>query len=133
ADNLIVTFLGTYYSSSLVNGYGPSGTGVCNTYPFNLSSELLTTGSGSGGPSNCATGAPTTSGAPASGGTCAGYAKPSWQSVVGNPSDGVRDIPDVALMAANGVWNHFYMICMSNPAEVSEGLAAPCTDPVQDW
>jgi subtilase family serine protease len=133
ADNLIETFLNTYYSPSLINGYGPSGMGVCNTYPFNLSTELLTTGSGSGGPSNCATGAPTTSGTPASGGTCAGYAKPTWQSVLGNPSDGVRDIPDVALMAANGLWNHFYIICMSNPAEVNEGDASSCSNPVTSW
>ena len=135
AEPLIIGFLTTYYSPSLVNGYGPSGTGVCNTYPFNTTSVLLTTGSGSGGPSNCATGAPTTSGAPASGGTCAGYAKPSWQSVVGNPSDGVRDIPDVSLMAANGVWNHFYLICNSNPntAEVNAGDSVPCSEPVQDW
>jgi hypothetical protein len=133
ADNLIVGFLNTYYSSNLINGFGPSGSGVCNTYPFNLTTELLSTGSGSGGPSNCATGIPRTAGAPASGGTCAGYAKPAWQSVVGNPSDGVRDIPDVALMAANGVWNHFYFICMSNPAEVSEGLASSCSNPVQEW
>jgi len=132
ADSLIINFLHTYYSDSLINGYGPSGVGLCNTYPLNP--DLLTTGSGSGGPSNCATRAPTTSGAPASGGTCAGYAKPSWQAdIVGNPSDGVRDIPDVSLMAANGAWNHFYMICMSNPAEISKGEAAPCSEPVQDW
>jgi subtilase family serine protease len=133
ADNLIINFLGTYYSSNLINGFGPSGVGLCNTYPFGTTSSLLTTGSGSGGPSNCATGSPTTSGIPASGGSCAGYAKPSWQSVVGNPSDGVRDIPDVSLMAANGVWNHFYIICMSNPAEVSEGYATSCSNPVQTW
>jgi subtilase family serine protease len=133
ADNLIINFLGTYYSSNLINGFGPSGVGLCNTYPFNTTSDLLTTGSGSGGPSNCATGAPTTSGAPASGGTCAGYAKPSWQSVVGNPSDGVRDIPDVSLMAANGVWNHFYIVCLSNPVEGSSAGATPCSNPVQSW
>jgi subtilase family serine protease len=133
ADNLIIGFLGTYYSAGLTNGYGRSGTGLCNTYPFDTASDLLTTGSGSGGPSNCATGAPTTSGAPASGGTCVGYAKPSWQSVFGNPNDGVRDIPDVSLMAANGVWNHFYVICMSNPAEVSEGVASSCSNPIGDW
>jgi len=135
ADNLIIGFLGQYSSSALVNGYGPSGTGVCNTYPFDTSTQLLSTGSGSGGPSNCATGSPTTSGDPASGGSCAGYAKPIWQSVFGNPSDGVRDIPDVALMAANGIWNHFYVICMSNPnaTEVSDGDSAPCSNPVEDW
>ena len=133
ADSVIINFLNQYYSSSLTNGYGPSGIGVCNTYPWNTSSYLLTTGSGSGGPSNCATGSPTTTGAPASGGSCAGYAKPSWQAVYGNPSDGVRDIPDVSLMAANGLWNHFYPICLSNPAEVSEGYAAPCTGAPNTW
>jgi subtilase family serine protease len=134
ADSLIINFLGTYYSSGLLNGFGPSGVGVCNTSPFNTTSQLLTTASGSGGPSNCATGAPTTSGAPASGGTCAGYAKPTWQAgLFGNPSDGVRDIPDVSLMAANGVWNHFYTVCFSNPAEVSSGAAAPCTGAVTTW
>ena len=29
-----------------------------------------------------------------------GWPKPSWQSVFGNPADGVRDIPDVSLFAA---------------------------------
>ena len=133
ADSLIVNFTQSYFLATLTNGYGPSGIGTCNTFPLNTTSVLLSTGSGSGGPSNCATGAPTTRGAPASGGTCAGYAKPAWQSVFGNPSDGVRDIPDVSLMAANGLWDHFYIICMSNPAEVSEGFAAPCTLPPSDW
>ena len=141
ADPLTINFLGTYYStnaifstSNLINGYGSSGTGVCNTYPWNTASDLLTTGSGSGGPSNCASGTPTTTRIPASGGTCVGWSKPSYQvGILGNPSDGVRDIPDVSLMAANGVWNHFYPICMSNPAEISEGDAALCSTPVSNW
>ncbi len=45
-------------------------------------------------------------------GTCAGYAKPSWQSIYGNPSDGVRDLPDVALFAASGLWGHYYVFCI---------------------
>ncbi|MGO9455262.1 MAG: hypothetical protein ACLQDV_30070 [Candidatus Binataceae bacterium] len=49
-------------------------------------------------------------------GTCKGYAKPTWQSVFGNPSDGVRDVPDVALFAANGIWGHYYVVCQSNVA-----------------
>ena len=36
-------------------------------------------------------------------------------------------------MAANGVWNHFYFICMSNPAEISEGDASSCSNPITDW
>ncbi len=70
-------------------------------------------GGGSGGPSNCATGTATTRGVKS--GSCAGWAKPSWQNVGGNPSDGVRDIPDVSLFAANGVWGHYYTVCYSDP------------------
>lgn len=47
------------------------------------------------------------------------YAKPGWQStsVLGVPNDGVRDQPDVSLFAANGLWGHFYIICMSDARE----------------
>ena len=47
------------------------------------------------------------------------YPKPDWQltSVLGVPNDGVRDQPDVSLFAANGIWNHFYEYCMSDPSE----------------
>ena len=48
-------------------------------------------------------------------GSCAGYPKPAWQSVVGNPADGVRDVPDVSLFAANGLWSHYYIACYSDP------------------
>ena len=63
---------------------------------------------GSGGPSNCATGAGTGG---LINGTCAGWPKPSWQKLVGVPNDGVRDTPDVSLMAANGLWGHYYVFC----------------------
>ena len=82
---------------------------------------------GSGGPSNCATGVPTIPGVAS--GTCAGYPKPDWQSVVGNPSDGVRDIPDVSLFAANGAWGHYYIFCYSDPA----GGGTPCTGSPANW
>ena len=49
------------------------------------------------------------------GGTCAGWPKPTWQSGLGNPADGVRDMPDVSLFASNGVWEHYYVICWSDP------------------
>jgi hypothetical protein len=65
-------------------------------------------------------------------GTCKGYAKPSWQkSVIGNPSDGVRDIPDVALFAANGIWGHYYVVCYSDPGRDRGG--APCTGQPSTW
>ncbi len=103
--------------------YGTSG--FCNSATGEA--EFLTTASGSGGPSGCATGTPSTSGVVS--GTCAGWAKPSWQKLVGNPSDGVRDIPDVSLFAANGVWDHYYPFCDTDP--VDGGI--PCTDPPDEW
>ncbi len=88
--------------------YGSAG--FCNS---TLGANFLDTVGGSGGPSACATGKPSTSGVVS--GTCKGYAKPSWQTgVFGIPKDGVRDVPDVSLFAANGVWGHFYPLCYSD-------------------
>ncbi len=58
------------------------------------------------------------------GGTSVYYVKPDWQltSIPGVPNDGSRDQPDISLFAANGIWNHFYLICMSDE---NEG-GAPC-------
>lgn len=103
--------------------YGSSG--FCNS---SIAREyFLTTASGSGGPSGCATGSPSTSGVVS--GTCKGWAKPSWQAILGNPSDGVRDIPDVSLFAANGVWGHYYVFCWS---DTSEGGTA-CSGAPSNW
>ncbi len=88
--------------------YGTKG--FCNTA---IGEEFYGTVGGSGGPSSCATGAGV---APigVSNGTCAGWPKPSYQAgVVGIANDGVRDIPDVSLFAANGVWGHFYVFCLN--------------------
>ncbi|HKD51142.1 MAG TPA: protease pro-enzyme activation domain-containing protein [Candidatus Acidoferrum sp.] len=100
--------------------YGSSS--LCNDPT--IGSLLQTTVAGGGGPSQCATGTPSTSGVVS--GTCAGWAKPSWQSVFGNPNDGVRDTPDVSLFAADGLWSHFYIFCWSNTAQ---GGAACGSDP----
>jgi subtilase family serine protease len=90
ASQLIYTIEG--YSQ----GYGP--TGFCNSA---TGSYFVTTSAGSGGPSS--------------------YSKqPRWQSgVVGLPtnSGGPRYLPDVSLFASNGVWTHFYMICLTDPAQ----------------
>jgi subtilase family serine protease len=60
---------------------------------------------------------PTQDGIGGTGGQSIFYAKPDWQNigVPGMPADGVRDQPDVSLFAANGIWAHFYVYCMSNP------------------
>jgi subtilase family serine protease len=99
----------------------PYGTnGYCNSG----GTSFRTTSSGSGGPSECATGTP---GTPEEvGGSCAGYPKPSWQAgLFGNPNDGVRDLPDVSLFASNGIWGHFYIICYSHVVTGNGGH--PCT------
>ena len=94
---------------------------------------FLTTESASGGPSGCAYGetSPKANTAAVSG-SCRGYAKPSYQAgVFGNPNDHVRDLPDVSLFAANGVWGHYYVFCYSDPATGAGG--APCTGNPADW
>ncbi|WP_233843766.1 S53 family peptidase [Dyella sp. 2HG41-7] len=116
ASKLITAALG--YSTP----YGR--TGSCNS---TAGRNYLTTASGSGGPSGCASGTPSTSGVVS--GTCKGTAKPSWQSILGNPSDGVRDIPDVSLFAANGVWGHYYVYCYTNTA----GGGVACTGAPSGW
>jgi subtilase family serine protease len=126
-DSCASVLLSQYYTGSGI----PYGlTGFCTTtfaqaYPgFYFYNEVV---GGSGGPSNCATGIPTIPGVAS--GTCAGYPKPSWQTVLGNPSDGVRDIPDVSLFAANGAWGHYYIFCYSDP----NGGGVPCTGSPADW
>jgi subtilase family serine protease len=106
-------------------GYGPAGfcgSALAEEY------DAFTTGAGSGGPSGCATGVPAQN--LVVGGTCKGYPKPSWQTgVAGIPNDGVRDVPDVALFASNGIWGHAYVFCFS---DLSNG-GASCAGPPSTW
>ena len=123
ASNLISTVEG--YSTT----YGANG--FCNS-PVG-EAYFLTTGSGSGGPSGCAYGNTSPlDGTAAVSGTCKGYAKPLYQiGMPGNPNDHVRDIPDVSLFAANGVWGHYYAFCYTDPAPNAGG--APCTGNPENW
>ena len=41
----------------------------------------------------------------------------------------MRDLPDVSLFAADGVWGHFYVTCFS---DVKNG-GAPCTGDPSTW
>jgi trimeric autotransporter adhesin len=67
-------------------------------------------GGGGGGASNCIVG--TESSLTGDYISCsAGYPKPSWQTGTGVPKDGVRDIPDVSLFAANGLNFSYWPIC----------------------
>jgi hypothetical protein len=108
------------------NTYGASG--FCNNAPG--STTYHNNQGGSGGPSACATGSPTTQDVVS--GTCQGYPKPSWQSgVAGIPNDGVRGLPDVSLFAANGWWNHYYVFCYSDPGHGRGGKS--CTGAPNTW
>jgi len=127
-DSCASQLIAEYYGYSTT--YGTNG--FCNSWVvylyYAVYDELLTTAAGGGGPSRCATGAPSISGVVS--GSCKGYAKPSWQSdVIGILKDGVRDLPDVALFAANGFWSHYYVFCWS---DVAHG-GSPCTGPPSGW
>ncbi len=113
--------------AGFATGYGADG--YCNS---SSGADDLTTTAGSGGPSGCATGSPSTAGVV--GGTCAGYAKPSWQALVsGNPADGVRDIPDVALFASNGAWGHYYVYCDTDPNDSDNLSSDSCSGAPSTW
>ena len=70
---------------------------------YNATGETLVAGGG-GGASNCAT-------FTSAGACAAGYPKPSWQTGTGVPADSVRDVPDVALFASNGLNATYYPEC----------------------
>ena len=91
--------------------YGAAG--FCNSLDGGALMDVV---GGSGGPSGCATGTPSSDSPGVVSGTCAGWPKPSWQSLVGNPKDGVRDTPDVSLFSGDGLWSHYYLLCISDPS-----------------
>jgi subtilase family serine protease len=101
--------------------YGADG--WCNNIPPALQPFFLVVAGGSGGASSCFSGTPAIHGVV--GGSCKGYPKPIYQYLAaGIPQDGVRDIPDITLFAANGLWGHYYIICYSDPTPGFGG--APC-------
>ena len=87
------------------------------TYPNGAPVNLVAPNGASGGISSCTTSNQST---PSS--CSGGYPKPTWQVGPGVPSDGVRDVPDVSLFAADGVISgSFYIDCEEDFVE------APCS------
>jgi subtilase family serine protease len=135
AGTLITSYLG------FATAYGP--TGFCSSTtasdPSDPASNFLEAVGGSGGPSECATGTSSPRGIDGPTSTCAGYAKPTYQSTYlatmpGLKNDSVRDTPDVSLMAANGLWGHYYVICYSDTtADGTANGGTSCSNPVADW
>ena len=112
----------TKYWASKNSGTGGSALSYIPEIPWNnsCSSPIIDKFFGSGGPIKSCNNPPATftdqNTVGGGGGQSQLYAKPDWQSpsLAGVPNDGVRDLPDVSLFAANGLWNHFYLFCMSD-------------------
>ncbi len=122
-DSCAGSLLANYLGYSTV--YGSSG--FCNSNTARRDS-LVEVVAGSGGPSNCAAGAPSTYGIAS--GSCQGVAKPEWQTGLdGIPNDGVRDLPDVSLFAADGIWGHYYVTCWSD----AKNGGSACTGAPSTW
>jgi len=107
-------------SSCAASGQASSCSSAGNDSPQGI--DLV---AGGGGPSTC--GVWSTTGTSA---TCAsGYPKPAWQSGIGVPNDGVRDIPDVSLFASSGKNGSFYALC---EADAVPGYPS-CNNPSGNW
>ena len=125
------------WNDSCANGLYANYVGFSTTYGTNgfcnssaaAAGGLVVVAAGSGGPSNCATGAPATFGV--AGGSCQGYAKPSWQTgLSGIPNDGVRDMPDVSMFASDGaMWGHYAVVCFSD----TQNGGVPCAGAPLNW
>jgi hypothetical protein len=104
----------TWNDSTTVNG----------TLSNNVPAAAASIVAGSGGKSSCSTN--TNLGA---GGTCtSGYAKPFWQRGTNVPADGVRDLPDVVLMAGVQTDHAGWLVCDSDTGIVgSITITADCS------
>ncbi|WP_058185204.1 Ig-like domain repeat protein [Terracidiphilus gabretensis] len=113
----VSTSNGTYYESAV--SYIPESTWndsavtdglLAQNTPYENSKLQTDIGGGSGGASSCSTNANNATNTTIA--TCtSGYAKPSWQTGAGVPSDGVRDLPDISLFASNGFDGAAWLVC----------------------
>ncbi len=90
---------------------------VCNNGTAANFGLLSIVGAG-GGPSTCIQ-----SNGSSSSSCRGGYAKPSWQTGTGVPSDNVRDVPDVSLFASAGFFGAFYVVCQQS----TDADGQPCS------
>ena len=94
----------TNLALAMVSGYSTNAETNCNMSIL-AQYDVFTLG-GSGGRSGC-----TTSNGQTVASCSGGYSKPSWQTAI-SPADGKRDVPDVSLFAATGMFSgSFYIIC----------------------
>jgi hypothetical protein len=121
-QNLTISALSTYWNTTPSNAtpvatlkapiaeqpWNDSQYGY-DAYNVWTNEQVTTVGAGSGGASNCALGTYDSAGDTLS--CTGGYPKPSWQSNPAMPADGVRDLPDLSLFAADGLNYSYYPIC----------------------
>ena len=108
-DTCASTVLVDYIAYALDIPYTNGPEGLCNDVN-NFSEEFTTLDGGSGGISSI-------------------YSLPTWQSVYGVGLNGNftstsnRNLPDVSLFAADGLWGHFLVFCQSDvvPCDYSSG------------
>jgi len=116
------------------------GINACTTAIINENSAGLTsTGpdlvAGAGGPSNCVNSTVTTENGEEFITCNSGYPKPTWQTGIGVPADGARDLPDVSLFASNGQNGSFYIICEqdANSGTGSSTTSCDLNSPFNDF
>jgi hypothetical protein len=104
------------------NGNSVFPPGPVSTYsPFTAYSNSIV--AGGGGESNCSAGY--ISGASL---VCNGaYQKPSWQAGTGVPATYGRDLPDVSLFAANGLFSASWAICTDQDTDANGNPITDCT------
>jgi hypothetical protein len=111
-------------TSVAISFFGFSTNPLTNCNNSQLLSFAVITVGGSGGKSACTV---NDGNDPSS--CSGGYAKPSWQAGKGVPSDGKRDIPDVALFASAGsISLSAYIIC-----EADQTAATYCSAETPDF
>jgi trimeric autotransporter adhesin len=114
ASNYYSTAL-SYIPESTWNDSTNPNTTISANVPYVSSGETNII-AGSGGASSCSTN--TNTGTTLTNCT-SGYAKPSWQTGAGVPADGVRDVPDVSLMAGNGLDSASWLVCTDDTGTVN--------------
>lgn len=101
----------SYIPESPWNDSTYPNTDIASNNPLSLGGSTDIIGGG-GGASNCAQSTSDASGNI----TCqAGYPKPAFQSSL-TPADSVRDLPDVAFLAGNGLYSAVWAVCADNVA-----------------
>jgi trimeric autotransporter adhesin len=116
----------TYIPESTWNDSTTTDTTISANVPYVDSSTGKTNiVSGGGGASSCSTNTNTST---VLTNCTSGYAKPSWQRGAGVPSDGVRDLPDISLLAGNGFDAASWLVCTDDTGTVSGvNITANCT------